>query len=79
MDAQWANTDSAGYIARRNDMIASALFNDAVADGRLPTKDDVINYLSQQDGWMNSTEADRFNTIESIWKRLGGLANQTQQ
>lgn len=79
MDAQWANTDSAGYIARRNDMIASALFNDAVADGRLPTKDDVINYLSQQDGWMNSTEADRFNTIESIWKRLGGLANQTQE
>ena len=78
MDAQWANTDSAGYIARRNDMIASALFNDAVAEWRLPTKDDVINYLAQQEGRMNSTEADRFNTIESIWKRLGGLSDQAQ-
>ena len=78
MDAQWANTDAAGYIARRNDMIASALFNDAVAEWRLPTKDDVINYLAQQDGRMNSTEADRFNTIESIWKRLGGLSDQAQ-
>jgi hypothetical protein len=27
---------------------------------------------------MNSTEADRYNTIESIWKRLGGIEQQNQ-
>lgn len=27
---------------------------------------------------MNSTEADRANTIESIWKRLGGMANENE-
>lgn len=73
MDAQWANSDSAGYIARRNDMIASALYNEG-----LTSKEDVLNWLSQQPGWMNSTEADRFNTVESIWKRLGSIAEANQ-
>ena len=73
MDAQWANTDSAGYIARRNDMIASALYNEWRT-----SKQDVIDFLSSQPGWMNSTEADRANTIESIWKRLGGMANENE-
>ena len=73
MDAQWANTDSAGYIARRNDMIASALYNEWRT-----SKQDVIDFLSSQPGWMNSTEADRANTIESIWKRLGGMVNENE-
>lgn len=73
MDAQWANSDQAGYIARRNDMIASALYNEWKT-----SKDDVINFLSSQPWWMNSTEADRYNTIESIWKRLGGIEQQNQ-
>lgn len=73
MDAQWANTDSAGYIARRNDMIASALYNEWRT-----SKQDVIDFLSSQPGWMNSTEADRANTIESIWKRIGGMVNENE-
>ena len=76
MDAQYANSDNAWYIARRNDMIASALYNEAIAQWRNPTKEDVINFLASQKNWNNSTEADRFNTIESIWKRLWGIAQQ---
>lgn len=76
MDAQWANSENAGYIARRNDMIASALYNEAIAQWRNPTKDDVINFLSKQKNWNNSTEADRYNTIESVWKRLGGIEGE---
>ena len=76
MDAQWANSENAGYIARRNDMIASALYNEAIAQWRNPTKDDVINFLSKQKNWNNSTEADRYNTIESVWKRLGGIESE---
>ena len=34
------------------------------------SKEEVANFLSQQNEWMNSTEADRLNTIESVWKRL---------
>lgn len=63
--ARQQNRQEAGYIARRNDMIASALYNEW-----LTSKDDVANFLSQQNEWMNSTEADRMNTIESVWKRL---------
>lgn len=64
-NARQQNRKEAGYIARRNDMIASALYNEW-----LTSKDDVANFLSQQNEWMNSTEADRMNTIESVWKRL---------
>lgn len=64
-NARQQNRQEAGYIARRNDMIASALYNEW-----LTSKDDVANFLSQQNEWMNSTEADRMNTIESVWKRL---------
>lgn len=78
MDAQYANSDNAGYIARRNDMIASALYNEAIAQWRNPTKEDVISFLASQKNWNNSTEADRFNTVESIWKRLGGIAAENQ-
>lgn len=73
MDAQWANSDQAGYIARRNDMIASALYNEWRT-----SKQDVIDFLASQEWWNNSTEADRFNTVESIWKRLGGMVNENE-
>ena len=64
-NARQQNRKEAWYIARRNDMIASALYNEW-----LTSKDDVANFLWQQNDWMNSTEADRMNTIESVWKRL---------
>lgn len=64
-NARQQNRREAGYIARRNDNIASALYNEW-----LTSKEDVANFLSQQNEWMNSTEADRLNTIESVWKRL---------
>lgn len=70
---QWANSDSEGYLARRNDQIASALWNDS--KWRV-SKEDVIYYLASQEGWNNSSEADRFNTVESIWKRIGQLQAQ---
>ena len=63
--ARQQNRKEAWYIARRNDMIASALYN----EWRV-SKEDVANFLSQQNEWMNSTEADRLNTIDSVWKRL---------
>ena len=53
------------YLAKRNDNIASALYNEWKI-----TKEDVANYLMQQPWFTNSTEADRLNTIESVWKRL---------
>lgn len=54
-----------GYLAKRNDMIASALYN----EWRV-SREDVANYLSAQKWWFDSTEADRQNTIESIYKRI---------
>ena len=68
------NRQEAGYIARRNDNIASALYN----EWRV-SKEDVADFLSQQNQWMNSTEADRLNTIESVWKRLGQIKPQEQE
>ena len=64
-NARQQNRREAWYIARRNDNIASALYNEW-----LTSREDVANFLSQQNEWMNSTEADRMNTIESVWKRL---------
>lgn len=70
-NARQQNRKEAWYIARRNDMIASALYN----EWRV-SKEDVADFLSQQNEWMNSTEADRLNTIESVWKRLGQINPQ---
>ncbi len=64
-DAQVANSNDAGYIARRNDNIASALYNEGKR-----SKEDVIQFLWSQKNWNNSTESDRFNTVESVWKRI---------
>ena len=66
--ARQQNRKEAGYIARRNDQIASALYNEW-----LVSREDVAKWLWQQKEWMNSTEADRLNTIESVWKRLGQI------
>ena len=46
-------------------MIASALYNEW-----LVSKEDVARFLWSQNWWTNSTEEDRLNTIESVWKRL---------
>ena len=63
------NARNAGYLARRNDEIASALYN-----AWLVEKSDIIQYLANQPWWNNSTEADRVNTVESIWKRIGQMS-----
>jgi hypothetical protein len=70
-DAQVANSAEEGYIARRNDNIASALYNEW-----LRSKDDVIQFLGSQKNWNNSTEADRVNTVESVWKRIWDIQEQ---
>lgn len=64
-NARQQNRQEAGYIARRNDQIASALYNEW-----LTSRADIENYLSQQWWWMNSTLDDRLNTIDAIWKRI---------
>ena len=64
-NARQQNRQEAWYIARRNDNIASALYNEW-----LTSRWDVANYLNSQNWFTNSTEADRENTIESIYKRL---------
>ena len=62
------------YISQRNDNIASALYN----EWRV-SKEQVADYLAQQEWWYNSSEADRLNTIESIWKRLWQIAQQNKE
>ena len=72
--ARQQNRKEAGYIARRNDQIASALYNEWLVG-----REDIANWLWQQKEWMNSTEEDRLNTIESIWKRLGQIKPEWEQ
>lgn len=73
-DAQLANSAEAWYIARRNDNIASALYNEGKR-----SKEDVVSFLGSQKNWNNSTEADRFNTVESVWKRIWDIAEQNDK
>lgn len=61
------------YITRRNDQIASALYNEWKV-----TRDDVVNFLQGQKNWYNSTEQDRATTIENVWNRLGQISNDNQ-
>ena len=70
-DAQVANSAEEWYIARRNDNIASALYNEW-----LRSKEDVAQFLGSQKNWNNSTEADRVNTVESVWKRIWDIQEQ---
>lgn len=72
--AQMANSEQANYITNRNDQIASALYN-----AWLTSRDDVANYLSGQEWWNYSTEDERQNTINSIWKRLGSIASENDK
>lgn len=67
--AQMINSSNAGYIQRRNDQIASALYN----AGKV-SPEDVREFLMKQTGFMNSTENERENTIKSVWKRLWEIA-----
>lgn len=62
------------YISQRNDNIASALYNEWRR-----SKEDVAQFLSQQEWWMNSSEADRLNTIESVWKRIWDIAAKNEE
>ena len=73
-DAQLANSDEAWYIARRNDNIASALYN----EGRR-SKEEVASFLASQKNWNNSTESDRVNTVESVWKRIWDIDEQNNK
>lgn len=70
-DAQLANSDSAGYIARRNDTIASALYNEGKT-----SREDVANFLYNQSWFTNSEANERENTIDSIYKRLGQMVQE---
>ena len=68
------NAQEAWYIARRNDNIASALYNEWKI-----TKEDIAYYLASQPDWNNSTEMDRANTIESIWKRIWQMPKKEEE
>lgn len=72
--AQMVNSSDAGYIQRRNDQIASALYN----AGKTSIQD-VSDYLNQQAGFQNSTENERNNTIASVWKRLWEISSNGNQ
>lgn len=67
-------TDHPWYISTRNDDIASALYNEG-----LTTREDVANFLSKQKWFFDSSELDRANTIESIWKRLWAIKSMQEQ
>ena len=71
--SQVYGTDHPGYISQRNDDIASALYNEW-----LTSREDVARFLMSQNWFMNSTEEDRLNTIESVWKRLWAIAWQNK-
>lgn len=71
--SQVYGTDHPGYISQRNDDIASALYNEW-----LTSREDVTRFLMSQNWFMNSTEEDRLNTIESVWKRLWAIAWQNK-
>lgn len=73
-DAQLANSDEAWYIARRNDNIASALYNEWRR-----SKEEVASFLASQKNWNNSTESDRVNTVESVWKRIWDIDEQNNK
>lgn len=64
-DAEMQNSREANYIAKRNDSIASALYN-----AGKKSMEDVAEFLNQQEWFRNSYEEARQNTIMSIWKRI---------
>lgn len=62
------------YITQRNDNIASALYNEWVT-----SKDAIVSYLASQEWWNNSSEMDRINTVEAIWKRMWQLGETPKE
>lgn len=70
-NAQMANSEQANYIATRNDQIASALYNAGKT-----SIEDVRKFLEWQRGFYNSDPNERENTINSVWKRLGQMAQE---
>lgn len=70
-DAQVANSAEEWYIARRNDNIASALYNEWKR-----SQEEVASFLANQKWWMNGTSEDRINTVNSIWKRIWDIQEQ---
>lgn len=69
--AQMANSQNANYIASRNDEIASALYN-----AWKTSIQDVNDFLSTQTGWDYSNANERANTVASVRKRIGQIAQQ---
>lgn len=72
--AQMANSQSANYIASRNDEIASALYN-----AWKTSIQDVNDFLSTQTGWDYSNANERANTVASVWKRIWQIAAQNDK
>ena len=72
--SQVYGTDHPWYISQRNDDIASALYNEW-----LTSREDVTRFLMAQNWFTNSSEEDRLNTIESVWKRLWAIAEQNRE
>ena len=72
--SQVYGTDHPWYISQRNDDIASALYNEW-----LVSREDVTRFLMAQNWFTNSSEEDRLNTIESVWKRLWAIAEQNRE
>lgn len=72
--SQVYGTDHPWYISQRNDDIASALYN----EWRV-SKEEVQKFLESQNWFFNSSEEDRANTIESVWKRLGDIAKMNNK
>lgn len=70
-NAQMANSYEANYIANRNDQLASALYN-----AWKTSYEDVKNFLESQRGFFNSNDNERNNTINSVWKRIGQMAQE---
>jgi len=72
--AQMVNSSDAWYIQRRNDEIASALYNEWITDVEA-----VRNYLMQQQWFMDSEANERENTTQSVWKRIGQIWEQQKK
>lgn len=72
-EAQMQNSKEANYIAKRNDEIASALYN-----AWKTSIQDVNDFLDSQRGFYNSVWNERANTITAVWKRIGQIAKQNE-
>ena len=73
-EAQMQNSKEANYIAKRNDEIASALYN-----AWKTSIQDVANFLDSQKGYYNSVGNERANTVTAVWKRIGQIAEQNKK